>query len=359
MHLRRLTPVIISGLCLWTLLLAGCAAETQTTTENQRYSNTEVPYRPGFGTFVKGFWNMLTSDNKEGVPTKPIPVIPITHQQLVNETQDVVYRLGHSTVLMKLGSQWILTDPMFSERASPMQWVGPKRFHPVPIQIKDLPPIDVVLISHSHYDHLDEASVKALIPKVGQFLVPEKIDQILLGWGVPKDKVHRFKWWQSTQIGTTTFVFTPAQHFSGRSMFDQNKTLWGGWVIKGQQHRLYYSGDSGYFHGFKKIGDQYGPFDVALLEDGQYSHNWPVIHMFPKQVVQASLDLRAKVLLPVHNSTFQLSDHAWYAPLKDTLAASQKRGVTMIAPEFGQRYEIGKPLPIQQWWNPMPMAHTI
>lgn len=338
----------MATLCLVVLVavspLSGCSS-------SEKFENNDVHYQPGFSTFVKGFWQMLTGDAQNLEPSKPIPIDHIDPAQLNHEQQDVAYRIGHSTVLMKLGEQWILTDPMFSKRASPVSWAGPKRFSDLPIQIADLPPIAMVLISHNHYDHLDKDSILALVPKVGKFLVPKKVGELIIDWGVPADKVEAMNWWDSTQVGPTKLVFTPTQHFSGRGLGDQNKTLWGSWVILAPSHKVFFSGDSGYFPGFKEVGDKYGPFDLALIEDGQYSHNWPVIHMFPKQVVQACEDLRAKAMMPIHNSTFKLSDHPWNEPLDKVYKISQQQGVEMIAPEFGERYVIGKPLPVQMWWH--------
>ncbi|MDW6003288.1 MBL fold metallo-hydrolase [Vibrio mangrovi] len=347
----RCSRTLFSSLSLSVLALFGCSASGQDIhTSPSEFANTEVQYQPGFSTYVTAFWNMLTSDVADLTPAAPIPLMPMTSQQLAHEDKDVIYRLGHSTVLMKLGKQWILTDPMFSQHASPVQWMGPERFHPAPIAIKDLPEIDMVLISHNHFDHLDEDSIVRLAPKVKQFLVPAQIGKILTDWGVAENKIQALNWWNTTQVGETQLIFTPSQHYSGRGMTDQNETLWGGWVILAPTHRIYFSGDSGYFHGFKQIGDQYGPFDVALLEDGQYNHSWPAIHLFPDEVVQATLDLKSKVVLPVHNSTFKLANHSWNEPLEQVYQISQQRGVTMVAPEFGQRYEIGQPLPVRRWW---------
>lgn len=343
---------LISGLGLSALAMVGCSAKGQDNTQQPtQFENSQVQYQPGFSTYVTAFWNMLTSDVKDLEPSSPLPLMPITKQQLVNEDKDVIYRLGHSTVLMKLGQQWIITDPMFSERASPMQWIGPKRFHPVPVTVSALPDIDIVLISHNHYDHLDQSSIVALAPKVKHFLVPANLSDTLIEWGVPAGKIQAMHWWDTTKIADTQLVFTPGQHYSGRGMGDQNETLWGGWAILAPTHRVYFSGDTGYFDGFKQIGEQYGPFDVSLLDDGQYSHDWPVIHMFPEQVVQASRDLNSKVVLPVHNSTFKLANHAWNEPLEKVYQITQQQGVSMAAPEFGQRYEIGQPLKVDRWWQ--------
>lgn len=342
----------VCAICtLWcSLILLGCSNSVHAEAE-EHFANLYVDYQPGFKTFVSATWNSMFSDVQNLEPKQPIPLIKMSSAVLAREQQDVAYRVGHSTVLMKLGKLWILTDPMFSRRASPFQWVGPKRFSDLPIQIAQLPRIDVVIISHNHYDHLDKASILALAPKVGRFLVPQKVGDILIQWGVDVNQVQAMKWWDETDIGPTHFVFTPTQHFSGRSLADQNETLWGSWVILAPSHHVFFSGDSGYFAGFKQIGDRFGPFDLAFMEDGQYSKDWPLIHMFPEQMIQATQDLKAKVVMPIHNSTFRLANHPWNEPLEQAWVVSQQKGVTMVAPEFGQRYVIGQSLDQQAWWE--------
>ena len=347
-HYRFFVCVICTVWC--SLILLGCSNSVHAEAE-EHFANLYVDYQPGFKTFVSATWNSMFSDVQDLEPKQPIPLIKMSSAALASEQKDVAYRVGHSTVLMKLGQQWILTDPMFSRRASPFQWVGPKRFSDLPIQIAQLPRIDVVIISHNHYDHLDKASILALAPKVGRFLVPQKVGDILIQWGVDANQVQAMKWWDETDIGPTHFVFTPTQHFSGRSLTDQNETLWGSWVILAPSHHVFFSGDSGYFSGFKQIGDRFGPFDLAFMEDGQYSKDWPLIHMFPEQMIQATQDLKAKVVMPIHNSTFRLANHPWNEPLEQAWVVSQQKGVTMVAPEFGQRYVIGQSLDQQAWWE--------
>ncbi|RXJ74385.1 hydrolase [Veronia nyctiphanis] len=334
------------------MLLTACSANTS---DQRQYPdvfiNTEYVERPGAGSLLAVAKDYLSSERLRPEPIKPLPVQTITADQLTVEKQNVVYRIGHSTLLLKLDGQLILTDPMFSERASPSQWVGPKRFHPVPIRPEDLPPIDVVVISHDHYDHLDQGSVEALADKTAVFLVPLKVKPYLVEWGVRPDKIIELNWWESVSVKNTEFVLTPAQHFSGRGVLKKDNTLWGSWVMLGENARVFFSGDSGYFGGFKRIGKKYGPFDLTLIETGAYNSRWPFVHMFPEQSVQAHIDLNGKVMMPIHNCTFDLSTHDWNEPLLKAFQSSKKRDVTMVAPQMGERLVIGEAPPISSWWK--------
>lgn len=317
---------------------------------NGKFANHEVVNQTTLRDFLTISWAYLAAERGEAEPKKPIPLVSITTEQLSAEHDDVVYRLGHSTVLMKLDGQWILTDPVFSDRASPVQWLGPKRFHDTPISLAELPFIDVVLISHDHYDHLDKAAVKRLAGKVGRFLVPLEVGKLMVKWGLPAEKIREFAWWQSASVGETEFVFTPAQHFSGRGLNDRNTTLWGSWVIRSRGKSVFFSGDSGYFSGFKQIGDRFGPFDLTLIETGAYSSLWSEVHMFPRESLQAHLDLQGKVMLPIHNSTFDLSLHRWYEPLEQVTKLARALNVTVTAPMIGERMVITAPAPLEKWW---------
>ncbi|EKO5122882.1 MBL fold metallo-hydrolase [Vibrio fluvialis] len=327
-----------------------CSTATELPMRDGKFANSEVVTKTTMRDFLTISWAYLTADREEAEPKKPIPVQSITTEQLNDESEDVVYRLGHSTVLMKLDGQWILTDPVFSDRASPVQWMGPKRFHDTPISLSELPFIDVVLISHDHYDHLDKAAVKLLADKVGRFLVPLEVGKLMVKWGLPQEKISEFGWWQSATVGETEFVFTPTQHFSGRGLNDRNTTLWGSWVIRGQDKSIFFSGDSGYFGGFKQIGDRFGPFDLTLVETGAYSSLWSEVHMFPRESLQAHLDLKGKVMLPIHNSTFDLSLHRWYEPLEQVTKLARALNVTVTAPMIGERMAIAEPAPLEKWW---------
>ncbi|GAM57593.1 outer membrane protein romA [Vibrio ishigakensis] len=318
-----------------------------------KFQNSEISYSTGMGDIYGAMKAYFTTTRTEPVPTEPLPSMTLTAEQIENTKQASVARLGHSTMLIRLDGKTILTDPVFSDRASPVQWAGPKRFQDAAISLQDLPHIDMVVISHDHYDHLDKGAIKALHHKVDHFLVPLKIAKILTDWGVSEHKVIELDWWEEKQIDSILFAATPTQHFSGRGLFDKDSTLWASWVIKGEQANLYFSGDSGYFSGFKAIGEKYGPFDLTMMETGAYSEAWSQIHMMPEQSVQAHIDLKGKAMLPIHNSTFDLSVHDWFEPLDRALSAAQSRNVQLVTPIFGQMMPVQDiPASAQYaWWR--------
>lgn len=284
------------------------------------------------------------------VPRKPLPVHALSAEQLFEADDNSLFRLGHSTLLLKLGGQFWLTDPVFSERASPVQWAGPQRFHAPPISIADLPPIHGVILSHDHYDHLDKAAVLALAERTMHFVAPLGVGDTLVSWGIPAGKVHQLDWWQSKHLDGVKLVATPAQHFSGRSMFDGNSTLWSSWVIETAHTRIFFSGDSGYFKGFKEIGDIYGPFDLTMIETGAYDPQWPDVHMQPEESLQAHVDLRGKVLLPIHNGTFDLALHAWHEPFERIVALARERDLPIATPAIGKALSLTAPEAPEHWW---------
>jgi L-ascorbate metabolism protein UlaG (beta-lactamase superfamily) len=305
----------------------------------------------GLRTALRVMWRMAFAKPSNTVPSSALPVHAITREQLLVAPNNSVFRLGHSTVLLKLDGQFWLTDPVFSERASPLQWLGPKRFHAPPISIEELPPIKGVILSHDHYDHLDHAAVLALAAKTEHFLTPLGVGDTLVKWGVPAAKVRQLDWWQSTSVGNVRLTATPAQHFSGRSLADGNQTLWASWVIQGGGQRVFFSGDSGYFDGFKQIGDKFGPFDLTMIETGAYDPQWPDVHMQPEQTMQAHIDLQGELLMPIHNGTFDLAMHAWHEPFDRISTLAEERGQRIATPEIGQQLSLQQPGVTGLWWR--------
>mgnify|MGYP000618456557 CR=1 FL=1 len=318
-----------------------------------KFINNEPFEQPNLSKMLTIIKRFLFDDKINTEPKFPIPVRNIEVSDLKNNLsqQTAVYRLGHSTILMALDGQIWMTDPVFSERASPVQWAGPKRFHPTPIDVDGLPHIKGIIISHDHYDHLDKNTIEQIHTKVDGFYVPLGVGQHLLDWGVPADKIHEFDWWQRKQVGDITLVSTPANHFSGRSLTDRNTTLWSSWVIQTPQHKLYFSGDSGYFSGFKDIGDKYGPFDLTMMENGAYDKDWEFVHMTPEQSMQAHQDLRGKIMMPIHNGTFDLAFHEWTDPFERIKQLAFENNQTLATPLMGERWLLNDAAPQTAWWR--------
>ncbi|WP_171991141.1 MBL fold metallo-hydrolase [Streptomyces sp. JHA26] len=270
---------------------------------------------------------------------------------------------GHSSVLAEIDGQRVLFDPVWGERCSPFPFAGPKRLHPVPVPLAALGPVDVVVISHDHYDHLDMPTIKALAGTDTLFAVPLGVGAHLEHWGVSAGRLRELDWHESTRVGGLTLTATPARHFCGRGLRNTQHTLWASWVVVGERHRIYHSGDTGYFDGFRDIGAAHGPFDATMIQLGAYSDFWPDIHMTPEEGVRAHLDLQGGepggVLLPIHWGTFNLAPHAWAEPGEWTKDAAGEAGQAVAFPRPGEPFEPVGELPVEPWWRAVsqPIAH--
>jgi L-ascorbate metabolism protein UlaG (beta-lactamase superfamily) len=319
--------------------------------DGERFRNVKARPAEGIGKTLSIAWNVLFRKPAGTVPAGTLPVDALTREQLDAAPDRSLYRLGHSTMLLKLRGQFWLTDPVFAERASPFRRFGPRRFHAPPIALADLPPLRGVILSHDHYDHLDRETVLALAATTGVFLTPLGVGDRLIEWGIDASKVRQFDWWQGVDIDGIAFTATPAQHFSGRSLLDGNSTLWASWVIVDRELRVFFSGDTGYFDGFKAIGEQHGPFDVTLIETGAYDAQWPYVHMQPDDTVQAHADLRGRWLVPVHNGTFDLAMHRWQEPFERVMGLAAARGIPLSTPRMGERLDLAAPHRGERWWR--------
>jgi L-ascorbate metabolism protein UlaG (beta-lactamase superfamily) len=246
----------------------------------------------------------------------------------------------------------LLLDPMFGRSPSPFPIFGPKRYSvKLPIEIEELPTIDAVIFSHDHYDHLDYGSIRKLKAKVKQFIVPLGVAGHLVRWGVDPKIIQEHDWWDEFTFRGLTLASTPARHFSGRGLGGRDTSLWCSWVILSEDTRIFFSGDSGYGPHFKEIGSKYGPFDLTLMECGQYNERWAGIHMMPEETVQAHLDVQGKLMIPIHWGAFTLALHSWSDPVERAVKAAKQLGSAIATPRIGETVSIGAAeYPNSTWW---------
>lgn len=290
-----------------------------------------------------------------GEARKPQVTIPVhTPEPAVPGTTGLhVTWLGHASVLVELDGRRFLLDPVWSDRCSPSQQVGPHRLHPTPGRLPDLAPIDAVVISHDHYDHLDMASIETLAQQTtATFVVPLGIGAHLEAWGVSASRIVELDWEESHVVAGVTLTCVESQHFSGRGL-KRDGTLWASWVLAGSDGRVFFSGDTGYFDGYAALGEAHGPFDVSLMAVGAYDAAWRAIHLDPEEAVQAATELGGGVVIPIHWCTFTLAPHPWAEPIERLLTAADAAMVTAYVPEVGERVTPGDGLPDQtRWWSP-------
>lgn len=268
-------------------------------------------------------------------PQEPVPSVKTDLTQLA-KTEDVVVWLGHSSYFLQLAGRRMLIDPVLSSYASPLSCINKAFAGSNPYTPEDMPEIDYLLVSHDHWDHLDYATVKGLQYKVKQVICPLGVGSYFRQWGFPAEAVHEGEWFSSFTLEPEVTVHVlPTRHFSGR-MLTRNKTLWGGFAVITPTSRVYYSGDGGYGPHFKEIGETFGGFDLALMENGQYGVRWPDVHMVPEETAQAAVDVKAKAVLPGHTAKFKLAQHAWDDPYQRIAAASAGKPYRLLTPLLGE-----------------------
>lgn len=285
-------------------------------------------------------------------PSRPLPVVR-PHEGWARRASTGLRAtwLGHSTVLLELDGRTVLTDPVFAERASPFSFAGPRRFHPTPARIEELPPLDVVLLSHDHYDHLCAPTMRALgragVPIVTALGVGAHLEQL----GVDPERVTELDWGESAEIGGVRLTATPAQHFSGRSLGGRNATLWASWVVQSERRKVFFSGDTGLTPQFADIGRAHGPFDMVMLEVGAFHPSWAAIHLGPKNALEAFDMLGGGTLLPVHWGTFNLALHDWDEPAETLVALAAERRARVLTPMLGAPFEPEHVEATRAWWR--------
>lgn len=308
----------------------------------------ETPMMAEDASYLKMLYGFF-KPSKEKQPQQTLP--SITRNLPVATDQPTLTWFGHSSYLIQAQGKNFLMDPVFSGYAAPFSFAGPGAYPGTNhYQIGNLPPIDYVMISHDHYDHLDYETILQLKDQKTRFIVPLGVGAHLERWGIALSRITELDWWEKVQVDADfELIATPARHFSGRGL-DRGKTLWASFVLRSKDLNLYLGGDSGYGPHFRAIGDAYGPFDLALLECGQYNPMWPYIHMMPEEVVLAANDLHAKVLQPVHWAKFTLSLHPWKEPVTRVSKAAMERNLPLCTPMIGEAVLLKRQYPNHWWW---------
>ena len=300
-------------------------------------------------TIVRVLWKFLFKPGYTK-PPRPIPTVATDLHALPSD-QPVVVWFGHSSYLIKIAGQHILVDPVFGGHASPFNF-GVRSFRGSDAySISDLPPIDLLIITHDHYDHLDHRTVIPLRDKVKHVCTSLGVSSHLVFWGYDKNKITEMDWYERKELpGALELIAAPARHFSGRT-FKRNQTLWSSFILRSNEHRIYIGADSGFDQHYRAIGEKYGPFDLAILESGQYNKDWAQIHQLPEEAIQAAADLRAKLVLPVHWGKFSLAFHPWSEPVQRVLDKAANMNINVTTPMIGEPIVIGKPWPATHWWK--------
>jgi L-ascorbate metabolism protein UlaG (beta-lactamase superfamily) len=311
---------------------------------------TSVSPPSGYGTMLRRFF----FEKNEREPRQPLGPFRADAAALAMAVPTDALRvtwLGHSTTLIEIDGRRFLTDPVWAQRASPSQLVGPKRFFAPPLPLAQLPPLDGIILSHDHYDHLDEAAIRVLAPRGEHFYCPRGVGAHLRRWGVAADRITEAAWWDVIGLPPgLELIATPARHFSGRGLLNRDSTLWASWVLKGPQHRVFFGGDSGPFdEAFRQIGAAYGPFDLVMLEIGASDPEWADIHLGPDNALAAHRLLGGGPLLPLHWGTFNLAFHAWRQPVQRLIAAADL-SVPLLLPAPGQRVDVAAGAVSSFWW---------
>ena len=266
--------------------------------------------------------------------------------------------LGHSTVLLEIDGHRVLTDPVWGTRASPSRVVGPKRFQPVPVAVRALPPLDLVLVSHDHYDHLDYPTIRQLRKRNVPFVTSLGVGAHLEAWGVPPEHIHELDWWESYTLPNSELSITaaPSQHFSGRRFKSRNTTLWSSLVIRSPRHAVFFSGDTGLTTEYQTIRARLGPFDLVMLEVGAFHPSWGDMHLGPENALKALPLLGGGPFLPIHWGTFSLAMHAWDQPAEVLLQEGPKAGAQLLMPRLGEPVEPSHGLHLEPWWRAVDAA---
>ncbi len=267
--------------------------------------------------------------------------------------------MGHSSLLLEMDGVRVLIDPVWDERASPVRWAGPKRFFTAPVRLEELPPVDAVLVSHDHYDHMGRATIERLAAlesmKCVRWVTSAGVGGTLRRFGVDGERIVELDWTERVTVadGSLEITALPARHFSGRGLLDRFGTLWSSFVLKSPKHTVYFGADSGWWEGFGEIGKAYGPFDLTMLEIGAFHPLWESIHLGPDGAARAFEALGGEgLMMPIHWGLFDLALHGWRQPMERMLEVAEQRGIRLWAPEPGRPTEVVAGVELRSdWWR--------
>jgi L-ascorbate metabolism protein UlaG (beta-lactamase superfamily) len=319
--------------------------------KGKKFQNPIPTDEAGFSKFFPILKDYITN-KEEVVPHKTLGPFKTdaTIFQTPPETGLRITWVGHSSLLIEIDGRRILTDPVWSNRVSFVDFMGPKRFFQPPIALADLPPLDAIILSHDHYDHLDKETIKFFAGTTIPVFCSLGVAQHIIKWGIHSNFITEMDWGDSAMIDHDCIITaTPSRHFSGRGIIGRNETLWSSFVIKGKHHNIFFGADSGWFPGFADIGNTYGPFDLTILEIGAYGKNWPDIHMGPDNASNAHIALKGKIMMPIHWGTFNLALHAWYEPIERLEKYAVDKKIELFVPEPGKPTEVS--VYNSEWWK--------
>lgn len=353
-----LAVILLGGLIYMRSERFGASAEGERLLKMQQQSNYKdgvfenLEHTPPLAegtTYSDMIRSFFFSKKERNIPSSPLPVVKTDLKALPSDS-DLYVWFGHSSYLLQLDGKKILVDPVFSTYASPVR-ISAKAF---PMQYKytpeDIPEIDILVITHDHWDHLDYNTFMAIKSRVNHIVTSLGVAAHLEKWGYPSQQISELCWGESAQIGSFTFTATTSRHFSGRT-FKRNTTLWSSFVVQSTTLKIFIGGDSGYGKHFKQIGEKYGPFDYAILENGQYNPMWKYIHMMPEEVILAAKDLNSQYTIPVHNSKFALAMHPWDEPMIRIANAAQQHNISLVTPRIGEIVPLKEYRPLPYWWE--------